>query len=326
MFKRWIPGARLIGPILLIGTLNIMEIEFSAPPFFKVVFAIILGVFFGLKIGRKFIEDSKNYLLPIVFMVFWYIGLTMVNGNVLSMFGSEDKATSFLSVIPGGLTEVSIMAMDYEANLVMVTAFQLMRLMTIVMIVPYLVKKYAKPREIALESKLGSGSEGNKSDWIKMINVLIVGCIGGLVFSYMKLPAAFLTGSLIFTSLFSCFGSKYITRPPEVLNNFAQLGMGALIGVTFTRESFMGVVHSFGTIALITGITVFSSFILAYFFSKKFKWNYLTSFLSVVPGGLAPIMIMADEIEIDASVIALLQIIRLITAVMVIPFIYLAIL
>jgi len=76
---------------------------------------------------------------------------------------------------------------------------------------------------------------------------------------------------------------------------------------------------------IITLITVASSFILAYIFNKIFKWNYLTCFLGVVPGGIAPIMILADQIEIDIGLVAIMQIIRLITAIMIIPFIFMLI-
>ncbi len=51
-----------------------------------------------------------------------------------------------------------------------------------------------------------------------------------------------------------------IQRPPELLNNFAQLGMGAVIGTSFNRESFISVMDSFVILVIITLITVASSF------------------------------------------------------------------
>ena len=323
IFGRFLPGSRLIGPIFLVGFVNIMGGNLSLASCWEIVFSIILGTFFGLRINKDLVKDFKKIAIPLVLLIFWYIGLTVINGNILQHLSSFDKVTSFLSVIPGGLGEVSIMALDYGADLMSVTSFQITRLISIVIMLPFLIKIFAKKRESSLE---GSGKRREEDKVYKAILLAAFSLSGAVIFWMLDLPAGFLTGSLVFSAIASSTFPKYISSPPEIINNLAQLGMGALIGTSFNRESFLAIIDSYLIVLIVTAITILSSFILAYIFNKLFKWNYLTCFLGVVPGGIAPIMIMADQIEIDIGLVAVMQIVRLITAVMIIPLLYIIIL
>lgn len=323
LVARFLPGSRLMGPIFTIGIFNILGGSLALSSWWETIFSVLLGIFFGLRINKDLILNFKKIALPLILLVFWYIGLTIVNGNILLSLSSFDKVTSFLSVIPGGLGEVSLMAIDYNADLMTVTSFQILRLISIIFMLPFLVKKFASKKD---EEPERINVQKLPKSPLKMLYLASFSIIGAVIFHYFDLPAAYLTGSLFFSAIASSFMPKFIQRPPEAVNNFAQLGMGAVIGVSFNRESFVAVMDSFAILIVVTIITVASSFLLAYLFNKIFKWDYLTCFLGVVPGGIAPIMVLSDQIDIDISLVAIMQIIRLITAIMIIPFLYMLIL
>lgn len=323
LIARFLPGSRLMGPIFTIGLFNILGGSLALSSWWEKIFSVLLGIFFGLRIDKELILNFKKIALPLIMLVFWYIGLTILNGNILLSLSSFDKVTSFLSVIPGGLGEVSLMAIDYNADLMTVTSFQILRLIAIIGMLPFLVKRFASKRDGEPENVKFIKKE---KEPLKMILLASFSILGAFVFHYFNLPAAFLTGSLFFSALASSLIPKLIQRPPDIINNFAQLGMGAVIGTSFNRESFLSVLDSFAVVIIVTLITVLSSFLLAYIFNKLFKWDYLTCFLGVVPGGIAPIMVLADQIDIDIGLVAIMQIVRLITAIMIIPFLYILIL
>lgn len=323
LIARFLPGSRLMGPIFTIGLFNVLGGSLALSSWWENIFSVLLGIFFGLRINKELITNFKKIALPLILLIFWYIGLTIVNGNILLALSSFDRVTSFLSVIPGGLGEVSLMAIDYKADLMTVTSFQILRLITIIVMVPFLVQKYAHKRITPPEDVKYVKKEKEPA---KIIFLAAFSILGAFIFHSIDLPAAYLTGSLFFSAVASIVIPGMVQRPPEEINNFAQLGMGAVIGTSFNRESFVAVMDSFAILILITVITIATSFFLAYLFNRIFKWNYLTCFLGVVPGGIAPIMILADQIEIDIGLVAIMQIIRLITAIMIIPFIYILIL
>ncbi len=323
IFERIMPGARLMGPLFAVGLVNILGGSLRLASWWEILFSVILGTFFGLRIERELVADFKKLIIPLLLLIFWYIGLTIINGQILLSLSGFDRVTSFLAVIPGGLGEVSIMALDYNADLMAVTSFQVTRLVTIILLLPFLARTYAKRREGG-KASFTEASEKNDNK-MKMVFLIAFSLAGALLFWKAGLPAGFLTGSLTFSAVASVLFPEKISKPPEKINNFAQLGMGALIGTTFTRESFLTMIDSYLIVIAVTAITIFSSVMLAYLFSKMFKWDYLTCFLGVVPGGIAPIMIMADQIEIDIGLVAVMQIMRLITAIMIIPFLYMII-
>ena len=320
---RFLPGSRLMGPVFTIGAYNVLGGNLSLSPWWDILFSVLLGIFFGLRIDKELILNFKKILLPLLILIGWYIGLTIINGSILQELSSFDRVTSFLSVIPGGLGEVSLMAIDMKADLMTVTAFQIMRMISIIVMLPFLVKKFAEKKVTREEKERYVAKEKKPA---KMIFLAAFSIMGALIFNYFELPAAFLTGSLFFAALASITMPGLVQKPPDQINNFAQLGMGAVIGCSFNRQSFMAVMDSFLILIIITFITVATSFFLAWVFTKLFKWDYLTCFLGVVPGGIAPIMILADQIEVDIGLVAIMQIIRLITAIMIIPFIYVLIL
>ena len=61
-------------------------------------------------------------------------------GVAVSALTGETFATSFLSTAPGGLTEMGITALTVGANISTMTAYQLTRLLFIMLVFPYVAK------------------------------------------------------------------------------------------------------------------------------------------------------------------------------------------
>ncbi|KJS18667.1 MAG: hypothetical protein VR72_21950 [Clostridiaceae bacterium BRH_c20a] len=342
-----IPAGRLIGPILVVAALNIIGFNIKAPTYLVVICSIIFGVFIGLKFNRKTLEQLRSVIIPGTILVGWYILITFVYGWVLLNTSLLDKYTAFLSVLPGGIAEVSVLALSYNADISQIVSFQLARLLTIIMIVPVLVKRvfvyngehYCEQREAQEKEQSGHSLPINNNWWV----YFVIATIGSIIFTMVHFPAGRLIGALIFTAAYNfsppigdipviknipllkrvChLSSDKVTTPPVKYYNFAQIGMGSIIGTSFSRESFLNISESFFPIVIITFLVIFNSLILSLIFSKIFKWDLLTGFLSIIPGGLAPMVLIADQVKADVVVVSSLQLLRLLTAILVIPILY----
>ena len=64
------------------------------------------------------------------------------------------------------------------------------------------------------------------------------------------------------------------------------------------------------------------SILIAVFINRLFKVDMLTALMASIPGGLIPMILMAEELKADVVTVSTLQIIRLLTAVLIIPLIY----
>ena len=105
----------------------------------------------------------------------------------------------------------------------------------------------------------------------------------------------------------------------------SQLGLvllGVQIGSTFTKEVILDIKDDWFTIVIITVLLLGLALIIAYFFKKIAKVNTETAILSVIPGALSQMLIMAEENKkADIMVVSLTQTSRIIFVVILVPFI-----
>lgn len=333
-----VPAGRLIGPILTIAVLNILGLNITAPSYLIMLCSIVLGVFIGLKFNKDSLIQLKSVIKPGIVLVFWFVFITFVYGWILLNNSFLDRSTAFLSVVPGGIAEVSVLALSYNGNISQIVSFQLARLLAIVLIVPFLVKKvFIYNGEHFYEEK--TKDVGDKDFSTRKNNYWIffaVGAVGSILFTLIDFPAGRLVGALLFTAAYNfnffvgnipklqkvCSFSSQVSLPPVKFYNYAQIGMGSIIGTNFSRESFLSIPDLVYPIMLMTFLILFNSIILAWLFSKIFKWDLLTCFLGIIPGGLAPMVLIADQVNANVIVVSSLQLLRLLTAILVIPLVY----
>ena len=328
------PASRLLGPIIVIAIFQGCGLAFSIPSPFKTLFSVVFGVYLGLRFNRDSLGKLRASLVPALLISVLYIGITLFYGELLTALTSMDQTTAFLSVIPGGVAESVVLAVSYNADLAQVSAFQLFRFLSIVMIVPLSVSLILNSRrdktkknphpvedEDSMESStaLGLPFEVERHSWIWLF---VVGPMGSYCFGLIHFPAAYMLGATFFVSGTLLISKKPFQKPLPIFYDIAQIGMGAVIGVSFTRESMVTIWGLIGPIALITTMIMIMSLLLGLLFSKLFKWDFITSFMSALPGGMSAMLILAEEFNADVVTITSMQMVRLLTAVMIIPMLY----
>ena len=149
---------------------------------------------------------------------------------------------------------------------------------------------------------------------------LAVGLIGALVFSWFQVPAANVIGSMLFVSAFRVIGIN-IERPPVELRTIAQVGLGILIGLTFTAETVQLLLTSFPLVIAITAATIISSLMLAGVLKRILRIDMQTALLACAPAGVAQMGIIADEVGAIVPIVNMFQLVRLIAAILIFPFV-----
>lgn len=318
------PASRIVGPILTIAAAQLLGLSWVIPYGLKVIFSIVFGVYLGLRFNAGAIHRLKNYLLPATLLSFLYVIITLLYGELLTQVSPLDSTTAFLSVIPGGVAESGVLAVAYGADLAAVSSFQLTRFLSIVIIVPLLAKWFVKPtikKQVPLSGKDPSPLP-KAQPTLSFYWLFIIGAVFSGLFYLIRFPAALLLGATFGVALFQLVVKKPFARPPQQIYGAAQIGMGAVIGTSFTAESLSAVSGLGTSLLLLTALTLGTSILLAFIFSRLFKWDFMTCYMSVLPGGLSTMIILAEDFDADIIIISSLQLIRLLTAVMIIPMLY----
>lgn len=138
-----LPTSYLVGPVLITAFLILLGLPSPQVPRWLIVTAqVIMGTFMGLRfqlqpgLRRLFLLAVASNIIIILF--------TFGIGYLLTLLHGQSLMTSFLSMAPGGMSEMGIAAVAVGADLALVTSYQLFRILFILLVVPHLLRRLFK--------------------------------------------------------------------------------------------------------------------------------------------------------------------------------------
>lgn len=155
---------------------------------------------------------------------------------------------------------------------------------------------------------------------IQIVFFLILAVVGAYVGMFLRLPAGAIMGSMIFVILAKFFG--ILDLPPTKLISFSiQVLLGLNLGLTLTKINKTQLKRLSGALVVIFCGVLLMTFLTGLIIAYVTHLNIKTVFLSSVPGGMAEMSILAQELNLQASVVAILHTLRLLIVLAIFPFI-----
>ena len=316
-----VPAGSIIGPIFVFAAVQWADFNPMLPEVTITVLYSIFGAFFATKIASVLTTRIKTLLIPVGMTILWYLGMTVVSSSVLRSLSDVSASTAYLSVIPGGIAEMNILALSYQTEVTIINSFHLARLFTIILAVPAFIKAVFRVEKSSRASSPRASffqKETAPDIYLRSLPIFAVGALGSLSFLSLHVPAGGLMGSLVFVVLLELLFKRTDILPHNLYTVTLSL-LGGIIGSNIDIETFGTLSQVFVPVLVITAITVSSAFLLAFLMHAILKKNYLASLLGVMPGGLAVMLSLAESSTEDIFYVTALQIIRLLTAVLIIP-------
>ncbi|SNT14303.1 hypothetical protein SAMN05446037_104424 [Anaerovirgula multivorans] len=315
------PAAGLIGPMFFVGITNMLGFNFPELPKLSVtIFQIILGIFVGMKIKREEFKvlKNRNILYAGILVLAWTVSSSLLAANTLMTFTHLDVATALLGGTPGGLSEMSVAAFSYGANVPTVALLQLLRLTFIVLTIPFLALTIKEKNGCIHGQKCDETVEKEKEK--KSINPEIIasGVLLGTLFIYLEIPAGGLIGSIIGVGISSVMLKKSAYLPKHI-HLVAQIGIGISVGLKFTEETLHQLRQLIGPMIILPFFMVISGIILAFIIKSITKWDISTCLLCSAPAGLSQMIIVAEDIDCDIFMVSFFQTTRLLTIYLILP-------
>jgi len=140
-----LPGGMVTGPIVVSALVHLSGLAQGSPPswlvsFTQIVIGVSLGVrFAGMAISRFWLAIRLAGLSTAL-----SIGLAAICAFALSGFVDEPPAAVFLAFAPGGLIEMSLIALSLQMSIVYVTAHHALRILLAVAVARALAHRLAK--------------------------------------------------------------------------------------------------------------------------------------------------------------------------------------
>ncbi|MFJ7677105.1 AbrB family transcriptional regulator [Peribacillus sp. NPDC097264] len=297
-----IPIPWMLGPIVVV---MLAQFVYKGPLRWSSQMRDLGVVMVGTAIGVQFNTDlfgmMSSILLYMITLNVILIGGSIGIAYLTSKWTKIPVKAAILGAIPGGLGQIVVFAEEEKVKEIgVISYFQVIRLLLVVVFVPFIVagQVMSKP---PTDAKLTIS--------LVLLIALAWGC--SHVMKRIHLPVAFfITPILLFITL-------QLTTPlampqiPGIIMDVAQLLIGAHIGLMLkphmiklpVRILVGGIFSAFALIALTFGSSFFMSFAL--------DTTFATSFLSTAPGGLDQMVLLANAVHADVSLVSMFQTFRL---------------
>ncbi len=137
-----LPVASLIGPILATGTYLIATGETAplVPKLWLCIAQIGVGTYIGAGIDVAKLRGYNGYWGSIFEGIIIVLAASMVMAIGLQKLTGIELTTAFLGCAPGGIAEMGVTALAVGADSAMMTAYQMARLLFIMLVYPSIVK------------------------------------------------------------------------------------------------------------------------------------------------------------------------------------------
>jgi uncharacterized protein len=159
----------------------------------------------------------------------------------------------------------------------------------------------------------------SRQKFFRTAESLLIGTVGGLLFSAAKFPAGWLAGSMIFAAVAALAGRTI--HVPRLFARACSVVLGITIGGVVTPETLRGMATWPLSIAMVAISVAAATLATSAYLTRVHRWNAITATLASIPGGLAQVMALATEARrnCDIRAVAIVQTLRVVILTVVVP-------
>ena len=134
--KIYIPVPFFVGPLLFVITLKVCSVPVPSVPIDFVHLAqLCIGSYIGLLLKREMVNFSAKIVVMGIMSTFLLIFFTFLMSLPMHYWLDETIISTFLSLAPGGLDQMGIVAFSMNENVAIVTIFQMFRMLFVFLII-----------------------------------------------------------------------------------------------------------------------------------------------------------------------------------------------
>lgn len=300
-----LPVPWLLGPLLLVLIGNSWRPTlFYWPKSYKSIGMVLIGYTIGQALTGEAVREIGRQLPYMLSMTTLLIVLSAIIAYIVSKISNINYPTALLSSIPGGMTQVIMMAEEIKGvNLTVVTVTQTIRLLFIVIGMPVLLTTFHLTTTPSTQAK--------ETEWISFetMLILLVCILISFIGKKYKFPTAFLLVPALITALLQNIGIVGVELANPILQ-FAQFVIGINIGMMMKPKDLEQKGRTI-TLAVVSAALLFIVAMgLGLIFAQVKHLDDATALLSLAPGGMDQMGAIAHAIHADLSMVAGYQVFR----------------
>jgi membrane AbrB-like protein len=304
----------LLGPMIgvWIASRGMKSLKLYWPGYLRNTGLIIVGYTLGLAFTLDTLKEISRQLPTMVLMTLLLLLLCSLIAFGFSKWTGISFPTALTGSIPGGLTQMVSLAEETKGiDLTIVTFLQVSRLMMIVAFIPLIIfsplMNDLSPDELSVMVPIVSSSWSDLFPAILPYAILCTGC--ALLGKKVHFPTTFLLAPMIAAAVLHLSGVHGPALPSSLLAA-AQVMIGCYIGLMLKPENLPNKLRLI-FLSIISGVVlILGSCALSYLMTRLHPVSAATALLSLAPGGMDQMGIIAHEINADVSIVTCYQLFR----------------
>ena len=273
-----------------------------------------LGLYFTPQVGALVLTLWWAIALGIVWALAmgWGFGLWLQRRHQddLGHLGAHKlRATSYFAGAIGGASEMTLLAERIGARTDLVAAAHSLRLVMVVVSVPFAMQWAQSQWGLQVDPSLRSVSRA--AEWPGLLWLAGATLVGAWVMVRLRRANPWFMGSLVATMVLSLSG-VFWSAIPTALSNAAQLFIGVSLGVRFRKEFLHTAPRWLGSVALGTAAMLVISALFGWAMAGLVGQHPATLILGTSPGGIAEMTITAKVLQLGVPVVTAFQVCRLV--------------
>lgn len=158
-----------------------------------------------------------------------------------------------------------------------------------------------------------------KRKQVQLIETLLCGLAGGILFTIFHLPLIWMLGPLTAIVIWKLLSKRSLYWPDQFRNG-GQMLLGYSMGLSFTNESARQIINQLPSMAIVTVLMVVFALVIAYLVSRLTGISIPSAVMGTTPGGLSQMVMMSEEIKgADPTIVTFMQTIRMLTVIFIVP-------
>lgn len=302
----------MFGPIIAsVICIKVFHLEIRWPFWLSQIGLILLGVQIGSTFTDTVIDDIKNDWFTIVMITVMLLVLALLIAYFFQKIAKVNIETAILSVIPGALSQMLIMAEENKnANIMVVSLTQTSRIIFVVILVPFISYFF---KDASGHSSLGTTATEKLTEALTLPSIVCL-ILAIIIVYYLMGKINFPTRQLL-APIVVLISWNLITGVTFTLDNYiiaaAQVIYMIRIGIQIAKlvDQMKGRIAA--AIAFQNIFLILLAFVMVWLISMFSNHSINELFLGAAPGGMSQIVLVAIETGADVAMISSYHIFRI---------------
>lgn len=300
-----LPLPWMLGPLFAVAGARMCGAHLKPLPGGRQAGQWAIGTALGLYFTPTVVAQLEHYAPLVLGAALSAMLLGMLCALFTLRWGGVDAPTAFFASLPGGATEMAVLAERSGGAVDRIAAAHAVRVMMVVSVVPFALT--------------WSGAQGGDTyaplahtvDWARFPLLVGVGLAGVAVLRALRLANAWVLGPLAGVGVVTAFDVSLSALPGWLVTG-GQLLIGCALGSRFSREFFRAAPRFMGVAALSAVFSLLLAFLFAIVLAEGSDVPLATFTLATAPGGVAEMCITAQVLRLGVPLVTAAHVLRVV--------------